>query len=179
MDYQLTKEELRSLKPDRNFFKNLKRFPIISILYNPNSLFNVGVIIRTCEAFRIEEVIIISESGINLESKKIKKTSMGSLKWINVKIKNNILDVINELKQQNYSIIAVELTKNSKNYKQVKYSYPVAFIFGNEVNGLPDEIINKCDFSIHINMYGMANSLNVAVCNGIIVANAIEKFRLI
>ena len=59
----------------------------------------------------------------------------------------------------------------------LKYSYSVAFIFGNEVDGLPDEIINECNFSIHINMFGMANSLNVAVCNGIIIADAIEKFK--
>ena len=169
MDYQLTKQELRKNKINRHLFLNLKRFPIICVLNNPESLFNIGVIIRTCEAFRIEKLIISSQKEINLNSKKIKKTSKKAHKWFNVQIEKDIFKVIKNLKENNYSIVAVEITKNSFVYKEITFNYPIAFIFGNEKKGLENEAINICDYSIHIDMYGMGNSLNLAVCSGIII----------
>ncbi len=178
MDYQLSKLELRLLKSDRHSFHLLKKFPIVCILYKPISLFNIGSIIRTCEAFRIEKLIICSEEKINLNSKKIKKTSKNTYKWLNISIEKDIFNILKEYKDKNYTLISVELTQKSFDYTKVNFSFPGVFIFGNERSGISNEIINSCDFSIHIPLYGMGNSLNLSVCTGIILAHALNKYLI-
>jgi len=82
---------------------------------------------------------------------------------------------VRELKDNGIRIVAVELAEGAVEYSEAKYNFPVCFIFGHEVEGISDELMELADMAISIPMLGRANSLNVAVCYGIIVCDALKK----
>jgi len=173
-NYQLSKKELRVNKPTRKEFPLLSKHPIVCILDNLSNAHNVGVIIRPCEAFRLKKIYIVGSTP-TLMSRKTKLSSRGTEKWIEIEYYSSILDLLCELKIQKYSIIGIELTTNSQKYNQAIYKFPVAFILGNEKNGISNDVLAVCDSSVHIEMFGMGNSLNVSTAASIVIADAVEK----
>ena len=173
MDYQLSKEELRETKPSRDEFLKEKRFPIVCILDNLSVTHNVGVIIRLCEAFRIEKIYICGDTP-TLQSRKIRASSVGTEKWIDIEYNKSTLHVIEDLKQE-YKVLAVELTKEAPTHTSMNYETPTAFIFGNENIGVNDDVIKSCDGAVFVEMFGMGNSINVSSCASIIIADAVSK----
>ncbi len=171
--YQLSKAELRASKASREEFKKQERFPVVCVLDNLKNMHNVGVIIRTCEAFRIQELIINSSTEV-LESKKVLKSALSAWKWLPMRRTQHVSIALEELKQDGFEIIAVELTDSARSYKKLKNDGKKVFIFGNEDKGISEEVLSLCDKSVVIPMHGMANSINVSSAVGIILSHVIK-----
>ena len=150
---------------------------LIVILYNIRSTYNVGAIFRTCDGLGINEVIITGytpffDKGLPHEQEKLRKqihkTALGAedlIKWRRI---DNIEDAINYCRSQNCQIVALEQGKGSLNLAEPRnYDEDTALILGEEVHGIPTEILEKCDKLLEIPMCGKEESFNVSVAGGI------------
>ena len=151
-------------------FKNSKKTQAIVILDNIRSVHNVGSIFRTSDSFLINKIII---SGITAtpENHKMEKTALGSSDSVEWEYTNDILETINNLKSKGVIIISVEQADESlkiEKFTPEKNKF-YAFIFGNEVDGVLDEIIEESDIVLEIPQVGTKHSLNVSVAAGIVL----------
>ncbi len=143
----------------------------VLILDNIRSAHNVGAIFRTADAVGISKIYLAGITPLPVdrfgrERQDIKKAALGAEKNIAWESAPSSLELISLLKKEGFSVIAVEQSSNSVDYKKVKINYPVAFIFGNEVGGLSLEVLAKVDTVAEIPMLGQKESLNVSVSVG-------------
>lgn len=171
---KLSLEELQRI--DIETFKNSKKLPLIIILDNIRSQFNIGSIFRTCDAFRVEELILC---GITAQppSREIEKSALGATQSVQWKYFKSTQEAIDYCKNNSFFIAAIEQTDESIDIRNFKISSPgkYAFIFGNEVSGVDQNIINQCDFCIEIPQFGTKHSFNVAVTSGIVLYDFFVK----
>ena len=150
-------------------FKTQKKLPIIVVLDNIRSLNNVGSFFRTSDAFNIEAVYLC---GITAQPphREIQKTALGateSVEWKYFETTEQALDI---LKQKEFLIYAIEQTENSIYLQEVTYNLEkVALIFGNEVDGVGQNVINLSKSSIEIPQFGTKHSFNVSISYGIVL----------
>lgn len=149
-------------------FQHAPKLPLVVILDNIRSLNNVGSFFRTCDAFRIEKLFLTGNTGCP-PNKEIYKTALGAENAVNWEYHNDIKKLIFELSQLNYTIIAIEQTQNSIPLTTFEPQPQTALIFGNEVTGVDDFVVENSDFCIEIPQYGTKHSLNVAVSAGIVI----------
>ena len=147
--------------------------PIKVILSDIRSPFNVGSIIRTAEAFCVEELI---SCGItpNFDNPKVSKTSKNSN--LPFRYFKNTLEAIKILKEECYSIVSLEKTSNSISLNDININQKMAIIVGNEEFGISKEILTLSDYIVHIPMFGTKNSINVSVATGIMLYQMSRKF---
>ncbi|OFY99856.1 MAG: RNA methyltransferase [Bacteroidetes bacterium RIFCSPLOWO2_12_FULL_31_6] len=177
MHKKLKNEELNRISTEE--FKQTEKTPLIIVLDNVRSLNNIGSVFRTADAFLIEAVYLC---GITAQPphRDIQKTALGATETVTWKYFNNTLDALANLKQNQYKIAAIEQTENSimlNNFK-VKLNEKWALVFGNEVNGVEQEIINQSNVVIEIPQYGTKHSLNISVSAGIVVWEIQKQFRI-
>lgn len=160
---------------------------IVVLAHNIRSTHNVGAILRTCEGFGVSKIFFsgytpfptfegekFSETGrlphlaIKI-NQQIAKTALGSEKIVPFELSKNIHNTINELKNNNFKILALEQSKDSIELKDFKESNNanIALLLGEEVNGIEEELVKICDQTIEIPMYGEKESFNVSVATGI------------
>jgi tRNA G18 (ribose-2'-O)-methylase SpoU len=160
-------------------FKNQEKLPLVVILDSVRSMHNIGSIFRTSDGFAIEKIYLC---GITAQPphREIEKTALGatqSVEWIYFE---DVCEAINRLKTDGYTIIAIEQAENStmlNNYQPDK-SQKFALIFGNEVNGVSDEAMNKIDTCIEIPQFGTKHSFNIVVSAGIVLWDFFAKLKL-
>jgi len=140
--------------------------PLYLIADNIRSLYNVGSMFRTSDAFFIERIYLCGYTGFP-PRKEISKTALGAEKEIPWETCPDTLELIKELKKQGVKIATLELTKKAKSLDKIKPSFPLALVVGNEIDGVDPKIIKQADFEIMIPMQGTKESLNVAVATGI------------
>jgi len=170
---KLSTEQLRQLKPSREEFVELEKNKVVLILDGIQSSHNIGAMIRLSDAFCLEKLVICGEQKIN--PKKLRKTSIGTQKWVTIEEKLSSVDVITKLKQQGYQIASIELCQKSISYLDAGYQLPIAFVLGSEKLGVSDDVIALSDMLIHIPMFGMGNSMNVSSAGAIVIADCIAK----
>ncbi|HRS54577.1 MAG TPA: RNA methyltransferase [Bacteroidales bacterium] len=166
---KLSSEELNRLNV--NQYKEAVKSPVIIILDNIRSLYNIGSIFRTADAFRIEKIVLCGISGTP-PHREINKTALGSTESVNWEYYNTVVDAIKIIKELNYKIVAIEQTNVSINLNDFNtYDSKLAYIFGNEINGVSDEALLLCDYFVDIPQFGIKHSFNVAVSVGIVLWN--------
>ncbi len=139
----------------------------------------MGSIFRTADAFLLEAVYLC---GITAQppNRDIQKTALGATETVAWKYFGNTKDAVNELRKNNYKIISIEQTSSS--ILLDKYvpqpDEKIAVVFGNEVSGIHQDIINSSDLTIEIPQVGMKHSLNIAVCMGIVVWEIYRKLKV-
>lgn len=150
-------------------FKQQKKDPVIVLLDNVRSLHNVGSVFRTCDAMAVEKLYLC---GITAKppQREIQKTAIGATESVNWEYKEDAISIIHRYKKEGYTIISVEQTSNSialgnYNWKNEK----VLLVFGNEVDGVQQKIIDLSDFSIEIPQWGTKHSFNITVSAGIVL----------
>lgn len=166
MNRKLKNEELNRLTPEE--FKNSAKQPIVLVLDNVRSLNNVGSAFRTADAFLVEEILLCGVTGTP-PNKEIEKTALGataSVKWQHFK---TTPEAVNYLKEKNYSVYAVEQATNSIALNKFIPAEKMAFVFGNEVYGVEQEVIDTCEAVIEIPQIGTKHSLNISVSLGIVL----------
>ena len=154
-------------------FKQSDKIPIVIILDNVRSLHNVGSVFRTCDAFRVEALYLCGITGTP-PHKELHKTALGATDTVNWKYYDATTDAVNELKKNGYHIYCIEQTQQSQMLHQTNLSGKLAFVFGNEVEGVSDDVIQMADGCIEIPQFGTKHSFNVAVTVGMILW---ETFR--
>lgn len=165
---KLLNEELKRYSVES--FKKAVKLPIIVILDNVRSLNNIGSVFRTSDAFRVEAIYLC---GITARPphKDIHKTALGateSVRWVYFE---HTLDAIGELKSGGYEICAIEQTVESVMLEDLKISREkkYALIFGHEMRGVDQKVVDVADMSIEIPQFGTKHSLNISVSAGVIL----------
>lgn len=161
-------DELNRLSKEE--FKNIEKKKIIVVLDNIRSMHNVGSVFRTSDAFAIEKIMLC---GITAQPphREIEKAALGATESVDWEYHPNTLELVNKLKAESYTIISIEQTESSvflqdfKTNENEKY----AIVFGNEVEGVQQEVINASDYCIEIPQFGTKHSFNVSVCAGIVL----------
>ena len=153
-------------------FKKSRKLPLTIILDDVRSLYNVGSVFRTSDAFRIEKIILCGITATPENSLvEIHKTALGaeeSVEWI---YSNDCVSVVKELNEKGYTTIAVEQVEDSTklNDFKVDLSARYALVLGNEVKGVNQDVVDLCKISLEIPQYGTKHSLNVSVTAGVVI----------
>ncbi len=171
---KLKNEELGRI--DVEAFKNSEKLPLILILDDIRSMHNVGSAFRTCDAFRIEKIIL---TGITPRPphRDINKVALGATESVSWEYHENLNDVINDLQSGDYNIVSIEQADEStylRDFRPEK-GKKYAFIFGNEVFGVKDEVVRNSDLVLEIPQYGTKHSLNVSVSIGVVLWDYFTK----
>ena len=179
--HKYSTDELVAQKPTEADFRKLKRNPLVFILHNIRSLENVGLFFRLADALLVKKIYLTGYTGYpKLENdardpristhaeKEINKTAIKLVPLVPWKKSEDITAVFSELRTTNYQLIGVEQTDQSIDYRKAGYEFPVALVFGHERTGVEEELLEKCDFVVHLPMLGMGNSHNVAMSGSII-----------
>lgn len=165
---KLKNSELDRLSVDE--FKDTKKTALIVILDNIRSLNNIGSVFRTSDAFLIEKIYLC---GITAKPphKDIHKTALGSTDTVVWEYVKDTLEVVKSLQAQNVKVISIEQAENATMLNdftpQPKTTY--AIVFGNEVKGVQQEVVNTSDVVIEIPQYGTKHSLNISVSCGVVI----------
>lgn len=165
---KLKNEELDRLDVDT--FKRAKKTTLIIILDNVRSLNNIGSIFRTADAFLIEKIYLCGITATP-PHKDIRKTALGATDSVAWEYRKNTLELIDELKSQKYTVVALEQAVNAMLLNKVKIgsTKKYALVFGNEVKGVSQEAVDRCDEVVEIPQYGTKHSLNISVSVGVAV----------
>jgi len=175
MNQKLKNEELERLSIEE--FKHSEKTKIILVLDNVRSLNNVGSVFRTADAFLIEEILLCGVTGIP-PNKEIEKTALGSTSTVKWTYHKTTLEAVEILKQKKFKVFSVEQAANSIPLNHFgNKNEAVALVFGNEVYGVEQEVINVCDGVIEIPQLGTKHSLNIAVSVGIVLWELI-RYRI-
>jgi tRNA G18 (ribose-2'-O)-methylase SpoU len=149
-------------------FKESPKIPVIAVLENVRSAYNVGSVFRTADAFLIEAVYLTGYTA-KPPHKEIKKTALGAEDTVSWKHFPSAKEAIESLKQDGYKVFAVEQVENSISLEKFEVDDKVAVIFGNEVSGVEQTTIALCDGTIEIPQLGMKHSLNIATAAGVVL----------
>lgn len=151
-------------------FSTAEKIPVVLILDNVRSLNNVGSIFRTADAFAIEEIYLCGITGTP-PHRDMEKTALGATETVQWKYFENTIDAIHALKKSNYKIIAIEQATESilLQNASIKGGEKHAFIFGNEVNGVSEDVMKNIDECLEIPQFGTKHSFNISVSAGIVL----------
>lgn len=149
-------------------FKDAAKTPLIIILDDVRSLHNIGSVFRTADGFLIEKIYLCGITATP-PNKEINKTALGATETVDWEHREDLLSLIDELKENNVEVFAVEQVEDSISLESFIPEGKTALIFGNEVFGVSQEAIKKCDGSIEIPQLGTKHSLNISVTTGIVI----------
>lgn len=151
-------------------FRNSEKSPFVIILDNVRSQSNVGSIFRTADAF-VTEAIYLCGITATPPHREIQKTALGATESVAWKYFQRTIDAVNSLREEGYIIIGIEQAEGSialdsfRKESHRKY----ALIFGHEINGVAQEVVNNCDYCIEIPQFGTKHSFNIAISVGIVL----------
>ena len=165
---KLKLEELNRISVEE--FREAEKIPLIVVLDNVRSRHNIGSVFRTGDAFRVEEILLCGITGIPPDVE-IHKTALGAEDAVRWRYFADTLEAIKELKTAGYTVFSIEQAENSISLESFtpEKSKKYAVIFGHEVHGVAQEVIDASDGCIEIPQYGTKHSLNVSVAAGIVI----------
>ena len=158
-------------------FKQQKKFPVTVILNDIRSLNNIGSFFRTADAFNVEKIYLCGITA-NPPHRDIQKTALGATETVVWEYRQSIVDLVKELKKDGMTICSIEQTEKTTflqdvpNLREERF----ALIFGNEVNGVDQDVINLSDYILEIPQFGTKHSLNVSVCAGVVLWEFTKKY---
>lgn len=158
-------------------FKTQKKHPILVILNDIRSLNNIGSFFRTCDAFNVEKIYLCGITATP-PHREINKTAIGATESVIWEHRTSIVELVTELKEEGVTITSIEQAEETlllQNTSQLNYS-KIALVFGNEVDGVDQEVINLSDHIIEIPQFGTKHSLNVSVCAGVVLWEFTKKY---
>ena len=158
-------------------YKDSLKFPLVVVLDHVRSLYNVGSVFRTCDAFRLQEVCLCGITATPPHPE-IHKTALGaeaSVKW---KYYERTEDAVHELRSEGYTVLAVEQCVGSTMLQDFQYvkDRKYAIVLGNEVKGVQQQVVDMCDGCLEIPQFGTKHSMNVSVTAGIVIWSIVGQF---
>ena len=186
MSQKLTTAEMGRMNVSE--YREADKLPIVAVLDNVRSQHNVGAVFRTADAMRIERVVLC---GICCcpPNQEIHKTALGAEESVAWQYYKETLDAVRDLQAQGYTVYAVEQAHDSVTLEEVAesiynlqftiYNCPkMAVVFGHEVFGVQQEVVDSCSQCIEIPQYGTKHSMNVSVTAGIVLYRLASSLRL-
>ncbi|GAB3898795.1 RNA methyltransferase [Larkinella knui] len=176
MPRKISLDELNRLSVED--FKTVDKYPYILILDNVRSLNNVGSVFRTADAFRAEKIYLCGITGTP-PHRDITKTALGATESVAWEHVQDVVALIDGLQQEGWIIAAIEQAEGSVSLQDFRpdANKKLAFVFGNEVTGVNDHVIEKADLILEIPQYGTKHSLNIAVTAGIVCWDFLTKLN--
>jgi 23S rRNA (guanosine2251-2'-O)-methyltransferase len=174
---KLTHNEIQSKRLSLDTINLAKKFPLFVLLDNIRSMYNVGSIFRTSDSIMIQKLYLTGYTPTP-EKKEVRKTALGSTESVEWEYYKDPVELIKKLKSEGIKIVALEITNQSILYTEIsKKDFPMCLVIGNEITGIQNNILELCDISIELPMYGIKHSLNVAVAYGIAVYELRRKWE--
>jgi len=156
-------------------FKRAEKLPLVVVLDDVRSMYNVGSVFRTSDAFRVAAVYLCGITGCPPHNE-IHKTALGAEDAVEWKHFTSADEAVRTLQAEGFYVYAVEQAEGSEKLPQLQIDRQkkYAVVFGNEVKGVHQSVVDQCDGCLEIPQYGTKHSLNVSVTAGIVIA----KFAL-
>lgn len=165
-------------RPSAEEFKNLAKLPVTVVLDNIRSCHNIGSVFRTSDALLIEKIFLCGISSTPPD-KEIRKTALGAENTVPWEYHPSTREVVDRLKKEGYILVAVEQVEKSislSDYLPPK-NCKLALVFGNEVKGVQQEVVDRCDLALEIPQFGTKHSFNISVSAGIVLWDLFNKVR--
>ena len=165
---KLQNEELNRISTEA--FKQAVKIPVVIILDNIRSQNNVGSVFRTSDAFRIEKIYLCGITSTP-ENREVHKTALGAEDAVEWEYVKDTLEVVKQLKNEGYRIFSIEQAENTTSLENfsIGRNKKYALIFGNEVKGVQQEVIDASDGCIEIPQFGTKHSFNISVTAGMVL----------
>lgn len=165
---KLQNEELNRISTEE--FKQAAKLPVVIILDNIRSQNNVGSVFRTSDAFRIEKIYLCGITSTP-ENREVHKTALGAEDAVDWEYVKETRDVVEKLKAEGYRIYAIEQAENTTSLEELNIGLDgkYALVFGNEVKGVQQDIIDRSHACIEIPQFGTKHSFNISVTVGIVL----------
>lgn len=169
---KLSMEELNRISVQE--FKEVEKIPLTVVLDNVRSQNNIGSVFRTSDAFRVERICLCGICSTP-PHRDIHKTALGAEDSVDWTYFEDSVACVQSLKEQGYKVYAIEQVDDSIKLDKLSQSLTldakdkVAIVFGNEVEGVMDEVIALCDGSIEIPQFGTKHSLNISCAAAIVL----------
>lgn len=174
---KLTYEELLAQRLTPADASRVPRHPVVVLLDDVRSLYNVGSIFRTSDAFHIECVVTCGFTPAPPRPE-ISKTALGADAVVPTQAFTTASEAIGSYRAAGYTIMAAEIGHGSRQPDQLDVSdFPMVIVFGNELTGISPNVLSQCDGMLEIPMFGTKHSLNVAVATGIILSDVVLRYR--
>jgi len=176
MPRKLLNAELKRLSPQA--FKTAQKLPIVLVLDNIRSQHNIGAAFRTADAFCIEQISLCGISAVP-PTAEIHKSALGAEDTVPWRYFSDATEAVQQLRQEGYVVLAIEQVEGASSleqfipHKDTKY----ALVFGNEVRGVQQEVVDLCDGYVEIPQSGTKHSLNVSVSIGVVLWDFLVKLR--
>jgi len=160
-------------------FKQADKIPVAVVLDNVRSLNNIGSVFRTADAFLIDRILLCGITATP-PHKDIHKTALGATDSIDWEYHPETEGAIEKLKGENFKIVAVEQTEESISLDRFRVERDIkyAFVFGHEIRGVSQKIVDLSDASLDIPQFGTKHSLNISVCAGMVIWEVFRQLRL-
>ncbi|MGW8314754.1 MAG: RNA methyltransferase [Bacteroidales bacterium] len=174
---KLKNEELNRLTPDQ--YKASEKIPVMVILDNVRSLHNIGSVFRTADAFRIRSIFLCGITATP-PHREIHKTALGATDSVPWEYHEHTSDVVALLRKEHYRIIAIEQAEGAVPLGQLKImdEQPCAIVFGHEIRGVDQKVVDLSDLCVEIPQFGTKHSLNVSVAAGIVIWEVFKQYSL-
>jgi len=170
---KLTMDELGRKSAEE--FRHAQKTPIIIVLDNVRSMNNIGSVFRTADAFLLEGIYLCGVTATP-PHREIQKTALGATESVSWKHFTSTMDAVNDLKAQGYTVYSVEQAENSTMLDKLIISdKKIALVFGNEVSGVEQSVIDASAGCIEIPQYGTKHSINLSVSVGIVIWEVVKK----
>ncbi|MBQ4355334.1 MAG: RNA methyltransferase [Bacteroidales bacterium] len=171
---KLTMEELNRVSTEE--FKAQEKLPVVVVLDNVRSMYNVGSIFRTCDGFAVEALYLCGITACP-PHKEIAKTALGATESVSWRHFGQTVEAVEELKSLGYKVFAVEQVDTSVSLQEFvpAADAKVAVVLGNEVFGVDDEVLALCDGAVEIPQAGTKHSFNVSVAGAIVLWELFRK----
>ncbi len=153
----------------------IARNPVHVVLDNLRSAYNVGSIFRTSDACAVEHIHLCGMSA-HPPHKKIEKTALGAFEYVPWTYYEKTSLALDALRAQGIPIVAIEVTPDAVPHVVYPWTQPVAVVFGNEVTGINEKTLGRCDDVVCIPMGGYKNSMNVATSFGVIIYEILRQW---
>ena len=150
--------------------------PVQVILHDVRSLYNVGAFFRTADAVRLEQICLSGITG-HPPHREIAKTALGAQDHVRWSRSSDTLGYIETLRNLEFEVAAVETSSTAVDLFDWQPRFPVALLFGHEVNGLDEALLAGCDTHVRLPMRGVKHSLNVATAGGVVLYELLRKYR--
>lgn len=171
---KLSMDELNRLSVEE--FRQAAKLPVIAVLENVRSAYNVGSVFRTADAFLLQAVYLTGYTAFP-PHKEIKKTALGAEDTVEWKHFQKMDDALDDLKNRGFRVFAVEQVVDSIKLHQLNFDIheKIALVFGNEVSGVEQSTIQQCEGCIEIPQLGMKHSLNIATAAGVALWELVKQ----
>ena len=173
-EYQLNFREINKKHLSKIEEINRNRIPVCIIADGINDIGNLGMIFRLADALRIEKIFLYNIKD-NFNFRLLKKKSRSTSNYVSYEIINEIDQIL--LLKKNYKFVVLDKTNKSIDYSTFNPDFPLCLIIGSERFGVSEELIKYADASVHLPMFGVNTSINVASATAVILYDLVKKIN--